>query len=267
MNEAAPAVAQLVVLEAFDQDLTLPTDDTPVFTVLLPLLVVLAVYLATVIIAVLSEPRLPLGDGLGLGGGEEDVQRLTKADSKANECHQGHVQRAGLDLLEVLPVHIAPLGGFFQGPLGGMAKSTHTSTERTLLLLEARGGSVGLGRALRLGGGHACRPSVVRLVLNTSHVTRNDLTSLVPSQRIRRSGHTARVERSRALKMEGQRDEFSSTTVGPGSGDAALGMREQLLPSGSADCRCGQPLHGAGTSSSCFQRKRASATAGSLKYD
>lgn len=150
MNEPAPAVPQLVVLQDFDHEPTLPTDDIPVLTVLLPLLVLIAVFLTIVIIGVVREPRLPLGDGLGLGRGEEDVQRLTKADGQANECHKGNVQRAGFDLLKVLPVHVAPLGGFFQGPLGGMAKSTHTSPERPLLLLESRGGSVGLGRSLGL---------------------------------------------------------------------------------------------------------------------
>lgn len=184
MNEAAPAVPQLVVLQDFDHDLTLPTDDTPLFTVLLPLSLVLAVFLAVMITAVLSEPPLLLGDGLGLGGSEEDVERLPEADSQANKRHQCHVQRAGLDLLEVLPVHIAPLGGFFERPVGGMAESADPSPERTLLLLEASGRSVGLGRSLRLGGGHAARPSEFRLVLNTSHVTRNALTSLVPSKKI-----------------------------------------------------------------------------------
>lgn len=184
MNEAAPAVPQLVVLEVFDPDLTLPTDDTPVFTVLLPLSLVLVIFLGTVITATLSESHLLLRDGLGLGRGEEDMERLAKAHGQANERHQRHVERARLDLLEVLPVHIAPLGGLLQRPLGTMAERPNTSPERPLLLLEASGGSVGLGRSLRLGGSHACRPSVVRVLLNTSHVTRNALTSLVPSQKI-----------------------------------------------------------------------------------
>lgn len=171
MNEAAPAVPQLVVLESFDPDLTIPTDDTPVFTVLLPLSLVLVIFLGTVITATLSESHLLLRDGLGLGRGEEDVQRLPKADGQANERHQRHVQRPGLDLLEMLPVHIAPLGGFFQGPLGSMAESPNASPERPLLLLEASGGSVSLGRSLRLGGCHACRPSAHRPLPNTSHVT------------------------------------------------------------------------------------------------
>lgn len=184
MNEAAPAVPQLVVLQDFDHDLTLPTDDTPLLTVLLPLSLVLAVFVAALTIAVLGEPRLPLREELGLGRGEKDVQGLAEADGQANERHQRHVQRAGLDLLEMLPVHIAPLGGFFESPVSSMAQRTNPSPERPLLLLEARGGSMGLGRSLRLGGGHAYRPSRFRLVPNTSHVPRNALTSLVPSQKI-----------------------------------------------------------------------------------
>lgn len=137
--------------------------------------------LAVLMSAIIEAPALLLGRDLDLGGGEEDVERLAEADGQANERHQRHVQRARLDFLEVLPVHVAPLGGFFEGPAGGMAESANPSPERPLLLLEASGASVGLGRSLRLGGGHAARPSGFRPVLNTSHVTINGLTSFVPS--------------------------------------------------------------------------------------
>lgn len=46
-----PAVPQLVVLEEFDHDLTLPTDDTPLLSVLLPLLIVLLVFGALLVIS------------------------------------------------------------------------------------------------------------------------------------------------------------------------------------------------------------------------
>ena len=109
MNESlpAPAVPQTVVLEEFDHELTLPTDDSPLFTVLLPLLALLVVYLGVLINAASEDPRLPLLDRLDLGGCEEGVHRLPEADRQANQRHESHVQGAGLDLLEVLPVDVA----------------------------------------------------------------------------------------------------------------------------------------------------------------
>lgn len=153
MNESwpAPAVPQVVVLEDLDQDPSIPTDDTALFTVLLPLAIVLVMFLAALVSVVIEEPRLLLQGGLGLGGSEEGVERLAEADGKTNERHQRHVQRAGFNLLEVLPVHIAPLGGLFERPVGRMAESPNASPERPLLLLEARRlsvcsrGSFGLG--------------------------------------------------------------------------------------------------------------------------
>ena len=192
MNESlvAPAVPQIVPVQDLDQDPSLPRDDSALCTVLLPLVVLLVVYLGALFEAITEEPALLLRGGLGLSGSEEDVERLSKADGQANERHQGDVQRARFDLLEMLPVHIAPLGGFFQRPVGGMAQGSHPSPERPLLLLETSGASVGLGRSLRLGGGHAVRPSGFRLACNTSHAPSSALTSLVPRTII---GHWALV--------------------------------------------------------------------------
>lgn len=79
------------------------------------------------------------------------MQRLPKAHRQAHERHQGDVQGAGFDLLEVLPVHIGPFSGFLQGPVGGMTKGSHPSAKGALLLLEPSRSSVRLGRSLGLG--------------------------------------------------------------------------------------------------------------------
>lgn len=204
MNESlvAPAVPHAVALQDLAREPSLPRDDSALFTVVLPLVVLLVVYVAALFEAITEQPALLLRDGLGLSRSEEDVQRLSKADGQANQRHQRDVQRAGFDLLEVLPVHIAPLGGFFQRPVRSVAQSAHPSPERPLLLLETSGASVSLGRPLRLGGGHAVRPSGFRRVSDTSHVPINALTSLVPSRIIRKLG-AVRARRGSSAHLTG----------------------------------------------------------------
>lgn len=178
------ALARPVVQETdcWDEGLVVPLDNTPLFTLLLPLSGLLLAYLGLLAYSVFTSSPSLLLDGLRLGRSEEDVERLPEADGQANQSHQGHIQSAGLDLLKVLPVHVAPLGSLFEGPIGGMTQSSDPSTQSSLLLLEAGRGSVGLGRSLGLDGGHTARPSGFPLARDTSHVTSFGLTSLVPSQ-------------------------------------------------------------------------------------
>ena len=151
------AVARPVMQEAdcWKDDLSIPMDKAPLFTLLLPLSGLLLVYLGLLAYSVLASSPSSLLDGLRLGRSEEDVERLAEADRQADERNESHVQRAGLDLLKVLPVDVAALAGFLQRPVGGMAQSADPSPQRPLLLPETSGGSMGLGRSLGLGGGHA----------------------------------------------------------------------------------------------------------------
>lgn len=167
------AVARPVVeeTECWEDDLVIPMDSGPLLSLLLPLSGVLLVYLSALAYSVFASSPSPQLEGLSLGRSEEGVERLSKADRQADQRDEGDVERARLDLLQVLPVHVAPLGSLLQGPISGMAQSSDPSAKSSLLLLEAGGGSVGLGRSLWLGGGHAFRPSAVRLAVNTSHVT------------------------------------------------------------------------------------------------
>lgn len=187
------AVARPVVQEAdcWEDDLAIPMDNAPLFTLVLPLSGLLLVYLGLLAYSVFASSPSSRLDGLRVGRSEEDVERLAEADRQADERHQRHVQRAGLDLLKVLPVDIATLAGFLQRPVGSMAESTDASAQRSRLLLETGGGSMGLGRSLGLGGGHTLRPSGFRLVRDTSHVTSFVLTSLVPTKIIGSWAHIA----------------------------------------------------------------------------
>lgn len=182
------AVARPVMQEAdcWKDDLSIPMDKVPLFTLLLPLSGLLLVYLGLLAYSVLASSPSSLLDGLRLGRSEEDVERLAEADRQADERNEGHVQGSRLDLLKVLPVDVAALAGFLQRPVGRMAQRADPSAQRPLLLPETSGGSVGLGRSLGFGGGHALRPSGFLLVRDTSHVTRNALTSLVTSKNIER---------------------------------------------------------------------------------
>lgn len=151
MNEPVQAVPQDDVLDCLDRDPSIPTDDIALLTVLLPVVTALAIFVSAIAGAIIEDPRSLLRDGLGLGRSEEHVKRLTKADRQANERHKRHVERACLDLLEVLPVDVAPLRSFFERPVSRVSQRSESSSERTLLLLESCGTSVGLRGPFGLG--------------------------------------------------------------------------------------------------------------------
>lgn len=80
------AVARPVTQEAdcWEDDLVIPVDNAPLFTLLLPLSGLLLVYLGLLAYSVFSSSPSSLLDGLHLGRSEENVERLSKADRQAN---------------------------------------------------------------------------------------------------------------------------------------------------------------------------------------
>ena len=78
---------------------------------------------------VIASSRLRLRDDAAEEGGD----RLPEAQRQAHERHQGHVELAALDLLQVLQVEVAPLCGLFERPSRGLTKPPQPEPERLRL--------------------------------------------------------------------------------------------------------------------------------------
>jgi hypothetical protein len=120
--------------------------------------------------------KIPSALGLGGGTAEQGGDWLSKAHGKSDQCYEGDVELAALDLLKVFQVKVAPFGHPLERPAFGLAQPTKTQPQSlrlakvpSALLVHPRGALVG-PRLLR----HPPRTSRFPPDRSTSHVTNVD---------------------------------------------------------------------------------------------